>query len=389
MIRWFLDPRLLVRSPLGELRPEPPSHILIIVQNEEEEGTSDKGLRTLVPLDQGWAFVQFAHSGKNRITVVVLNQKDKHDNKTEPASGERTYKYSLPLGDVYEKIDVHEHGPYLVFLSQDAVAISTEVVMVPEELFSQVPRSTVGQWFWNWANGGARHAPIDDCDFRRRAIYALTLKPIFVLLRWTIFAPGFAIWFTFLRLLSLNLGFWPEDLRQGLKQLWTMRFNDWTWPRIFLKTPELNDWRRLPNGRILWVTPAEILIPIFLFVMYQKTGNIADLDFIRAIAKSFGFLSSLVLAGIILSFLGFFVGICWRILRSIYGALPSGPGKSEAEEGVPERSRWLPANLSTSVMSERLQERPRSLNRKFFPELSFSRLKANICRPFDRKKVSL
>jgi hypothetical protein len=65
-------------------------------------------------------------------------------------------------------------------VSQDAARIYAKSVAfeAPGELFARRPESGFQKMVWNWSNRWFDKEPIDQCEYRKRRIFAFTLQPI-------------------------------------------------------------------------------------------------------------------------------------------------------------------------------------------------------------------
>ncbi len=130
--------------------------LLISVQNGKEETS-----RQLVPLQDGLAHVQFHRPGLNIIhATIVRNCSPDRENDLLTKRQFREYNYLL-----------YDHSGEFRANFVDGFATGSVGVEVPEGLFAKKPAS----WVWRLVNWWCETPPVDQCQFRRRAIFALPM----------------------------------------------------------------------------------------------------------------------------------------------------------------------------------------------------------------------
>lgn len=76
----------------------------------------------------------------------------------------------------------YEHGIGLSGLAlertENAVGFCEEVVEIPNEFFAMAPSAGIKKYWHSWVNRWFLTKPVDECEFRKRAILALTIQPI-------------------------------------------------------------------------------------------------------------------------------------------------------------------------------------------------------------------
>ncbi|MEK7565239.1 MAG: hypothetical protein AAB501_03320 [Patescibacteria group bacterium] len=97
----------------------------------------------------------------------------------------------------------------------DGVVIAATVVdfVVPEQLFAEKPRNRFENAIWSWVNLWFDGEPNDECDYRRRKIFAFTLQPI-------IFLVASAIYASIVFLGSLAVFFCGYRPKNILQEVW-------------------------------------------------------------------------------------------------------------------------------------------------------------------------
>lgn len=130
---------------------------------------------------------------------------------------------------LFEKQNRSYYRNDLYFDSIESMSITNEVaycevvISVPEEFFALKPKTGVKKTLWKWVNSWYSLEPIDQCEYRKRAIFAFTAKPVlwiigflirFILVTvWTIF---FLIW----KIFALFFGYQPVKFIPYKKNVW-------------------------------------------------------------------------------------------------------------------------------------------------------------------------
>ncbi len=161
-----------VNAALAEIQP---THVLVIIQHESEKGSFAEGIRKLIPLSRGSDFVCFESAGKHWVTFVALKL-------IKQEGGEEwinRYFKELRPGHYKDAIFIDPEGiPGVRFEASYetlcVAAVASKILILPKDLFAKKSSSGV----WKWANLWYRYEPTDQCDYRKRLIFAFTLKPV-------------------------------------------------------------------------------------------------------------------------------------------------------------------------------------------------------------------
>ncbi|GEM_PF-2424351 len=92
------------------------------------------------------------------------------------------------MRDASDYVDIHlkNYGPSHILykdLDQGGVLRNKRVYIiatdfeVPDELFAHKPKKGFGEFVWNWVNKYFKKEPIDQCQYRKRKIFAFTIQP--------------------------------------------------------------------------------------------------------------------------------------------------------------------------------------------------------------------
>ncbi len=150
---------------LARYKIKDPVIVLVIAPDGDNYHTS-KEVRKVVPLKDFMAYIDFKCSGKNKIWgYISLNSKK----KTKEAVLERNGLVLNSDGDNY---------CYSLRVDDDeGITAEPLSVMVPKEVFAPEP----SEWEKTWVNYLFSSNCKDQCNFRKRRIFAYTLQPFIVL----------------------------------------------------------------------------------------------------------------------------------------------------------------------------------------------------------------
>jgi hypothetical protein len=171
-VSWCLDQEIL--KELADKQITDP-HVVICVAPTDKYHLN-KEYRKVVPLKDLMTYIEFRTPGKNKIWGFISYQKGRSARKKylEKQDGEFHTnilgydgdEYADWLTDSEEMVD----GTYRS-LSQPIT------VAVPKAVFAKEPR----QWEKTWVNHLFRDKVIDQCEFRRRRLFAYSVQPLVVL----------------------------------------------------------------------------------------------------------------------------------------------------------------------------------------------------------------
>lgn len=198
-VSWCVSRALLAR--LAELGIKDP-HVLLVAAPAGDRYHPSKETRKLVPLTDGMAYVDFRTDGPNRVFAVLMfwwgGIRGVDDYLFAREGG--AWKTTLLTTDgsaLSERLHkVYQHGvstcgwgitelPEADTPSNDATdgwraASSILDVIVPAGVFAKPPPA----WETTWVNHWFRNAPIDQCDYRKRRLWAYSVQPPVMLANW-------------------------------------------------------------------------------------------------------------------------------------------------------------------------------------------------------------
>ncbi|MEJ0002140.1 MAG: hypothetical protein WDN09_03130 [bacterium] len=128
------------------------------------ENTGERKIYELNKID----FIQFNRPGKHNLIFILFSRMD---NDTKKAVLQKT-----SLRSTYEK-DI-DFSYIEVGYNSDQVGYCEALVEIPEHFFAIRPTSGLKRKWYGWVNRWFLTDPVDQCDFRKRAILALTIQPI-------------------------------------------------------------------------------------------------------------------------------------------------------------------------------------------------------------------
>lgn len=163
--------------------------VVVLITSPEGDYAGKKEWRTVVSLKDLVGYVEFRAAGKMNIWgFITENKKVAKDNFLDVMRTSGNYFYSVLN---HEATDWYRHSDFAstVCPSMGQLAAKEEEllarrskpvsVMVPEDIFAPEP----AEWEKAWVNHFlGRNRPVDQCDFRRRRLFAYTVQPVLMLL---------------------------------------------------------------------------------------------------------------------------------------------------------------------------------------------------------------
>lgn len=357
-VSWCVSPETL---KLMEDHEVIDPQLVIIVSPEGEKYKIQKEWRTVVSLKDLMTYVEFRVPGKNRISAIVSFKSRKHAKDRYLSRDSGSYQT-----DVLE-YDGNDYSYWLKTADKNHTLAEPLMVNVPQECFAPEPSATEKEW----VNHFFRNKAVDQCDFRRRRMFAYTVQPVLFAL--------FMVPKLLLTLLSLLTGCKNFSLKYLLHPL-TYTFRDALnlidlpiVGSIFIRAlPEDNDvgvpsnmvWYLVRKLCFLPFMPM-VFIPLALFAWFHCASLLLAIAMIAGV---------LMITFIIMSVID--TKVLTRIYHRIESWLP------QASEPTPWYLDEQEANL---VMCS---GRPKPTSIKNLPakkrtlSLRFHDLKSKVCRPF-------
>jgi hypothetical protein len=115
-------------------------------------------------------YLQFHRPGQQNVMFVLLSSISK--------TARKKVLQKRSLSSYYEEgisfADIDENGVE----GMEIVGHCEELIDVPKEFFAVQPKTGFKKGWWSWVNRWWETDPIDQCEFRKRAILAMTIQPI-------------------------------------------------------------------------------------------------------------------------------------------------------------------------------------------------------------------
>ena len=125
--------------------------------------------------------VLFIGKAKELAAYIPLKSPGKHTFLMYVFCGE-TVKDASDYVDIHLK-DLSSHLFFYKDLEGEGVLSSGKVHViatdfeVPDELFAHKPKEGFGRFVWGWVNKYFKKDPVDECQYRRRKIFAFSIQP--------------------------------------------------------------------------------------------------------------------------------------------------------------------------------------------------------------------
>jgi hypothetical protein len=361
-ISWCVDKETI--KYLSQKRITDPQ-VVIVVAPQGKAYHSSKEFRTVVPLKDLLAYVNFRSAGANKIFgfISTMDKNPAKDSYLGRRDGE--YKTDIVTSDgsewAYGFSKTTQNDDGYDFVNAEPLSINC-----PAGCFAAEPAA----WEKTWVNHLFHNKSVDQCDFRRRRLFAYTLQPIIkmgdMLVRLLMFMVGLV---TGARNLTIAPLFHP--LSRSLHDQVCI-FEDGT---IFIrrvKEDDISDWEPKTFGdvisycvRKLWSLPFMPLICIPLAALVL-TGHAKIL---MSIGLIFGGLIFILILGVFGATGGF--EFVWKFLTK--------PLTKEEEvwyQNADEIDLLTCENQNGPMTFKKLPARKRTIY------LRFKDLKSKVCKPY-------
>ncbi len=155
-------------------KTNPDETFVLVSVHHPTAGETD---RYLFPINSGMGYVQFRGTGKNTLHASILwsddfsfvNTAEKLENEVLNKSTAQDFNLNL-----YNH-NTSDFNLELAFIRRfNCLGHSEVAVTVEKEFFAKEPP----EWLDHWVNAMFNRSAADQCQFRRRAIFAFTLQPI-------------------------------------------------------------------------------------------------------------------------------------------------------------------------------------------------------------------
>lgn len=385
-VSWCLDAET-VKYFMESYKTEP--NVLIVVAPKNGYSIR-KETRYVVPLKDLMTYITFKRPGANRIYAMVFGMTLKAMRRKFLTRSEKSYEHQVLEHDGE---DFNDGGdPHYTSYYGLAKVRSVLNVDVPQEIFAPEP----SEWEKSWVLWLVSDKGVDQCDFRKRKIFAYTLQlPIFAadyLLRTfvTFVAASFLMKGTTLKFLKSPLQLAAPETLEMFSQ-----------PSLVLAKKSHQAWRlkdgdslSLKNWFFMWLGKAKryfgvVLMPFTWIVLGLGYALFGSKFFMFAALVLVGSLAVLVLGSMLLTVAFIIVLACTDSYLKIREKKARIKKEIDSKGEVPEKVKpiftaedieWIicnPINTQPSyVKIESLPQAKRTL------KLRFQHLKSKVCRPF-------
>jgi len=346
LVSWCLSPEWLAKNK--EIIHNYYVHLCTFALDKDGNETLETFLK--VPVTDQVAYVRFARAGNNRIYAQLLNKFSlgMYDFYSGLASGFINFPGRScfdPTKEVYSYVLIDS----MTKLDDDYIDIN-----LPEECFS----SPVPGILWKWVNYDEIDLPRDQCEYRRRLIYALSVKPV-------LFSA-----LTLIRLLSYlylfligskNKNFNFEDFKNSYFYS--------SWINKHSPTPTLSNLALIHTPLLLLVGSLGVVIALLSKASLSLTLILFGSLCVILFGATFWWLLFGVLFFVILSPIA-------SIFSFMTGVFRKGSKISDKDSKISDIDN-LSCNKSPSKYSDLAK------NKRVW-RLKFARLKGKVCKPYQR-----
>lgn len=349
-ITWCVDKALLAEL---ELRKVKNPQLCIVVAPEEANYNPWREKRYVVALNDLMAYVEFKVPGKNKIYGIVSYCEKAKERYLTRNSGEFITAILKQDGSDYADWLLTDNKDYSLTLSEP---LSVEV---PRECFAPEPSA----WEKSWVNHFFRSKPDDQCDFRRRRLFAYSLQPLLILgscfIRFVFFLMALLIGAK-----NLTLKYVVHPLTYDLNDSKTVMGGG----SIFIRDPadEREQMQRsVPTlsfvFRKLWTVP---FMPVLAIPLFLAGYN----GFLHLVGLS---------VAIVIAMLVFAAFVASGMLRETFNTAVDWLIKTLGEgESFENNEEFLVCSDKKAYKLSDLPAHKRTL------KLKFQNIKSKVCRPF-------
>jgi len=158
-------------------------HILIVSKHQTDRGTFEH--RQLIrDVRLGFSYFTFYKPGHHDVSAYLFKFRSSDRAgwkeagnlmKKDGRPGSYQSSVHVDTNDRYDASDWERAKGWFPGYNLALVEMYGMEVEIPESIFANEP----AQWMKDWVYLWSRYGPEDQCDFRRRAIFAFTLQPVF------------------------------------------------------------------------------------------------------------------------------------------------------------------------------------------------------------------
>ena len=356
-VSWCLSRDLL--KDLAANGVEDPQVVIVVAP--EEHFHIKKEYRKVVPLKDLMAYVEFRHPGANRI-YGLISYKGKKSARNHYLSKEKGQYESWVLNDEGDDFNVR---------FKDTAHKHYVAVDVPRECFAAEPSDAEKAW----VNHFFRSKPNDQCNFRRRRLFAYLVQPFIMLVNFALRMVMLAValllgtrgllseWRSLFKILTYSLPATSEVFNGGTYYIRPDKYKDpdtlWEFITYCVK-----------RG---WTLPFMPLVAIPVAVVFATYGFV---EVITQVGAALGLIAVVVTLFVLIILLGKFIAdrmIARAKTRPPRPAKKRKPLWYEEEDAI--GYLVCDGNQKPTTVSK-LPSKHRTV------KLRFHELKSMVCRPF-------
>jgi hypothetical protein len=265
-VSWCLDQEMLKKlADAGVVDPQ----VVICVAPADDYHCSQE-YRKMVPLKELMTYIEFRKSGKNNIWGFISLDKPRTIRSMYFEKAEGAYQTNLLNydGDNYSTMMLNSETPEDVEASKFQFLSRPVSVFVPSEAFAKEPT----QFEKNWVNHFFRDKVVDQCQFRKRRLFAYLVQPWMIGFTWLVKLFGVvAALLTAQK--GLTLKHLLSPLSYGVDETYSDLFTEGCWlvPHLAEDDKHSSDlpsaWYCVRKFGLLIFTP--LLLLVFGFLAYR------------------------------------------------------------------------------------------------------------------------
>jgi len=206
----------------GSVAEKKPAYVLVVDVTRNpfnEKGklvnsydyVSERTLFKLEPVQ----YLQLKKPGVHHLIFIIFSELNDDNKKFLLEKNSRT-NYEHRFGfDSIEQLEL--------LYKRKEIAYCEEIISVPEEFFAIKPKTGIKKMIWRWVNLWHSFDPIDQCEYRKRAIFAFILQPIFWLIGFLVRLVPVILWtifFIIFKIIALIFGYQPVKFMPYKKKVW-------------------------------------------------------------------------------------------------------------------------------------------------------------------------
>lgn len=249
-VEWHLSDKLIEKKP----------QYVVICDHEttlsylKNEGKTYFGNRYFCKVTELAKYLQLFTSGTHHLVVMVFcGSSAERDAQSYLKKGRNGRTWDEPIW--HTDLQDQRYDREVTFFEFE----------VPKELFAEKPETGFSALIWKWVNGWYDKKPIDECEYRKRKIYAFTIKPPLFLILWTIVSILGTLYTTLGSFFLLFFGYRPVSPWKNIGYALTINYDEfdtnlvyhqsrrgWQW-RLWKGKDDKNGPTYIPKAFVPWI----------------------------------------------------------------------------------------------------------------------------------------